>query len=1185
METKPMNLVNCWFSRKTLFFMKNFILIMLVSTLNMYASSSYSQQAKLSMELSGSELKEVLKEIRKQTEFTVLYRSSDVEDVRNLEANFENATVIEILDECLKGTGLGYDLEDKVIVIHPVVQEEMAKPVMEAEAQEKEVKGTVTDSYGEPLPGVSVVVKGTNIGVATDIDGNYQIALPDDAKTLIYSFVGMTPKEVAYTGQTVINVSLTEDTEQMAEVVVTGYQTLSKERATGAFHQIKNEALSKTVSTDLITKIEGAIPGVQVKDDKVTIRGVSRINGDTNPLIVIDGFPTEVALSDINSNDIATITVLKDAAAASIWGVKAGNGVIVITTKGGTSKKPTFNASYSFTLGLIPDMKKQKLLNSSQYVDLEKETIEKGFWSPAYVNYGYGTNGVQEAFYQFSKDNDQEKFDATLAELSKINAQKEMEDLFLQTQQQHMFDIGVSGQTDFINYYASVQLQDNQAFSKGVKSQSVNFFNKNVFKITDKLSIGTNITVNYGTNEGSGIGLQMISRATPYERVYDDEGNAIRYYKSKHHSIAKPMEEQGYLPLSYSMVDNVKYVDNEANTLMARANISLNYEIFKGLKYSLKYQNEIIKSSSDNLNKVGSATTNGYINNYLKFDENGNPIYHVPYGDILETRNSTIKNWSVRNQLDFNREFGKFRLNAILGTEIRKYTKRDDFSRLFGYDSEALSSTYVDLASLTSYSYQDNGLGGKLAQMLKPGVSMEDNRDFSNYTNIAVTFDDKYTLTASGRVDQSNLWGKSKKYKFNPLWSVGGSWNISSEKWFESKFVDNLKLRLTYGVNGSVNKSFYPVLTGYYSNRLINNNNFKQIRLTNPANDDLKWENTEIANLGINFSLFNRFVYGSLDVYRKNSIDLIGSQRINPTYGWESATTNYASMTNKGVDLSLTFDWLNKGDFSVSSTLNLSYNKNEVTKIDTDTNYTRTFLASTSSYSGLPIKGYGMGRVFSYKYGGLNDKGEIQIWGPNRNGTGEKELYNAAVDHQLVGNNFDFVSYEGESVAPYYGGFNTDIRYKGLNLRFDFVYNFGGVMRMPVGTISDFRMGNVTNTIDKRWRKAGDELTTNVPGIKDFYTHNYYGYDLFYTGADINIESSDYVKLRNIILDYNLPQSFVKKLKLNSLSLKFQASNLWYWAANSRNIDPEKIDPGAVENNRINLPDAQTFIFGIKTSF
>jgi TonB-linked SusC/RagA family outer membrane protein len=1170
--------------KKWLIAMKTLILLVCVFSIQLNASV-LSQQT-VSLNMSNVSAKELIREIEAQTNLGFIYNLREIEKLDGISIEAEEQTVKEVLDQVLENTDLTYELEKSVIIIMP----KPAEPAENNIQQKKSIKGKVTDDQGIPLPGVSVVIKGTNIGVATDIDGNYSLELEQENVVLVFSFVGMLPQEIRYNGQNTLNVTLSADSEQMAEVVVTGYQTLSKERATGSFSLLDNEVFEERITTNLTESLDGMVAGLYVDgDNEITIRGTGTLYGDSKPLIVVDGFPVEADLSTINPDDIKSVSVLKDAAATSIWGVKAANGVIVVSTKMGQKGKAKVNASYYLTIEEKPSFSDLNLATTAEAIDYELTTYEAGQWDPSWVSFypQRAMNPLQRAYYDRSTGTlNEQQYEARIAELKGVNAYKQMEDRFLQNAVSHQLNVSLSGAGEKSKYYASVVYNKNGSTSVGNSSDRINANFKNEYKLSDKFTLSTGANFTISKSENNGLSVGDIFRTPGYQALVDENGDPIQYYMVVEEK-GKELEDKGYLSYTTSLLDVYKHNDNTTKGFDARLQVGLNYKILPGLDIDTKFQYERGYSKSNDFKSVKHPETRRMINTYTKENANGDLEYGVPKGGWLKAGKNDHEAWTWRNQLSYNASFDddKHQVSVIGGTEVRKYVTYGFSDEKFGYDPKTLKYMSMSEEAWLS-SMQNNGAwygrtGMAYGEFTK--FSEVDNRDISVFMNGSYTYNRKYTINASGRVDQSNLFGSSKEFRYKPLWSAGLSWKISDEDFMsEVQWLDNLMLRTTYGVGGSTNKNFYPALMGAYGTSFWTGDAY--IRLTNPANDQLKWESSYMLNFGIDWSILSNRIWGSIDVYNKDSKDIIGRQSMDATYGWDAANVNFASINNKGLEIAFNAIPLKKNGFKWETNLNFAHNKNEVVEVGivgaTLSNYLNTLAPyeyvdmyaqyGMLGYLGIPIKGKPLSRLYAYKYGGLDGNGEPMIYDEN----------NELISWNAYSGNPDALKYMGTSTPTVFGNLRNSFSYKGLTLAVNLTYKFGHVFRAPRATAPQvFTGGAYLKDIAERWQKPGDEEFTDVPKYSRWNAYYMNGY---YKNADINVLKGDLVRLKDLSLDYNLPKGIIAKTPFASLNVKFQAKNLWLWTANDEDIDPDKAGAGGYGYA---FPTAKSFVFGVKATF
>jgi TonB-linked SusC/RagA family outer membrane protein len=1112
------------------------------------------------MELNGSSLKEVLREIRKQTEFTVLYRSSDVRDVAELDADFEDATVMEILDQCLKGTSLGYEVKDKVIVIYPV--DYVPEPVIKKTVQEKKtITGTVTDTDGVPLPGVSVIIKGTSTGVATDIDGNYSLDIEQERAVLVFSFVGMLSQERNYTGQLLIDVELSPDTEGLDEVVVTGYQTIAKERAAGSFAKISADALEERSTLNLIQKLEGQASGVLYENGKITIRGVSSFNASTQPLIVVDGFPLEginaganpsEILERINPDNIESITVLKDAAAASIWGARAANGVIVIVSKKGIQKgKPRveFSSSLSFTNHNLSSFTRA---SSESFLELEKH-IADNQWvqlpiagtpnQPAY-NTGLDTYLRLNAGLIPQKEADQ-----IINDLKGVDVRDEFEDLFLRKQVRQHYGLSVSGATDKSNYYMSLGYDDNNSFAKNTDENRIVADVKLNTELSDKISISTGISATIRNEKNNGFGPESVNSLPVYQRILDKDGNYIAQANGYAQEAKDFYVDSGWpYNWDYNIYQEFENRDNTTQRVDLRMHAGLNIKLLKGLNFEGRYQYQWSNSKNQILENENTYSVRNQVNLRTYIDDDGVMQHAIPKGYIRSDDHAYMKTFTTRGQLSFERSFNNemHQINAIVGVEVRKTVNEGSSQNKYGYDPQTLQYVNVDFVNNYPLLFSRSSSGSRIADPSR--FSYSENRFASYYGNAGYTYNEKYTITGSARLDDSNLFGTSKKYRNVPLWSVGANWQLHKEDFININFINRLTFRATYGTGGNINKDTSPFLTAVVWNDPRDQHQYAYIAL--PKNPNLRWEKTATTNIGVDYALWNNRISGSVEYYNRKGVDLLGNVSLNAIYGFSGALINFAEMSNKGVDFSVNIGILNK-KLKWNAIANFSANKNRVEKVELSD---ESVAGAVGLYGLNPAReGKPLGHLYSYRWAGLSDKGLPQIY----NEKGE------VIDHTTEMTEIEGLNYEGATSPKYYGSFQNILSYKRLRLSMLIAYKLGYKFRTPSVNYSDLtsatNLNAVHKDIEQRWKKTGDELTTDIPVLpvlSSEINRNFNSYNKF---GSHRVESASHIRFRDVVLSYDLPKSWFKSLGLASINIGAQVRNLGVITFNDAKLDPENI--------------------------
>ncbi|RZT96426.1 TonB-linked SusC/RagA family outer membrane protein [Ancylomarina subtilis] len=1142
--------------------MKVFIFLTFALTLSASASI-YSQNQRVSFELKEVSVLDVLNEIKMQTGLRFIYSEDKIEELGAINFDASDMRVDEALEEIFKDTKLECQFRDDVIMI---VDRKYEAP-KEEKQEKKEVKGTVTDADGNTLPGVSVVVKGSTTGVATDIDGNYNIKIESDNAVLVFSFVGMLSQEIVYAGQSIQNVTLLADSEVMNEVVVTGYQTLSRERATGAFEKVSTEVLDRKITMNIVNKLEGQTTGVLFNEQgEMEIRGVSTLYADKTPLIVVDGFPIEGDMETINPNDIESITILKDAAAASIWGARAANGVIVIVSKkADKDMRPVVEFTSSLSLTQKPDLYDLPFASTSSYLEYEEEMVRRSLVNMPNGNYQPVLTEGMETFLNYSEGNitEQER-DAILNKLKQRDVRDEFSDLLMRNSISQQYGLSLRGRLNNSSYYASLSYSDNAEFAKANNNERITSYLGVNSKITDRLSIDLGVNVNARKRELNGIQFTDITRIPQYQQILDENGDYINQAYSHNQAYVEKLVLEKNLPYdwNYNLKREFDNKDNVTNNLDLKLRAALNYTLTDYLNIDAKYQYEWGDVKGKNLYNEDTYQVRNLVNTYSLVNDRGMTEQQVPKGAILKESFSNYSAFTSRGQINFDKSFNDdlHQLVAIAGIEMRKVKYESSNYTKHGYDDQSLQYATTPLG--VEYSNIFNGSKRKLADDTK--YEYKEDRFLSYYFNTSYTYNDKYTFTGSARLDDSNLFGASSDYRNVPLWSVGGNWQMHKEEFFDFDFVDLFTLRATYGWNGNVDKSTSPYLIAdvrkdYYTQR-------PYAKIQNPKNPKLRWERTAVANFGLDFSMLNHRLAGSLEYYTKYSDGVLGQVALNSTYGFSQALMNTAEISNKGIDVNLNSLIVNK-EVKWNLGLNFSYNKNKIKKIEMPDN---TYYSYIQGYlkEGLPLN-----YMYSYKWAGLSEEGEPRIYDE------KGEILSADQEPTT----HEALKYEGSTTPKYYGSIINSISYKGLSLSLLTTFKLGYVFRTNSLSYDDYRMGAYVNwihkDIDNVWKKPGDELITDLPKLRD---GSYPGMYESYAGMSSNtVHSASHIRFKEVILSYNIPEKYIKNLHVSNLNVSAQIRNFGYIAFNSKNIDPENMP----DFSGYGIDNKPEFSFSLRATF
>lgn len=1147
---------------KTLRVMKLTAFIMIVCCLHVSAGG-VSQTVSFSGRDIG--LKTVFEAVEKQTGFVFFYDGKLLESANPVTINARQLALEAFLQAVLKDQPLKYTIRDKTILI----ARKKAEPVVEVPLYVP-ITGIVRDTAGRPLPDVSVSVKGSAVSVKTDHNGRFTINA-EPGQVLIFTSVNTESYELRIDNDTELSVRLRSRITQLNEVSIlsTGYQSIPKERATGSFSSVEAKELDRQIAvSDIREKFKTLLPGVLMSGNDPIIRGKSTINGNQAPIIVIDGFPTELSLAALNPNDVERITVLRDAAAASIWGVRASNGVIVITTKQGKKNangRPAFSFTSSVKMQEMPDIASLKLANSQAYVDVEIEALTKGWYNLNNPNNNMGNSRVYEIFRKRSRNEITEAEANAQYDLLRNNNSYAQDDLFFRKGIFQQYNLSASGATDVNRYYVSFNYQHNQPYSRGNNDQRMTLFIKNSYQFLPRLRLDADINLSFIKGENNGVLLDAFVLQKPYELFVDAQGNYVPVYDS-YRTVErnKELQDKGYYDWNYNVKRDVDNSDNRNTNFAPRINLGVNYKILDGLSFDSKAQYERRNYKSEVFNNEEMYATRDLINKFTILTA-GAVNNQIPRGPIYNMLVEELEAYSWRNQLKYDKELGEglHRISAIAGTEVSRSLIKTNESRLHNYNKEKLTFTSINEKQLSEGVTNWNGLQA-FYPLLQPAREVE-NRYFSMYFNGSYTYADKYTFSTSGRIDKSNLLGVNVNDRMTPLYSIGLAWNVSKESFFTSTAVNDLKIRATMGVNGNVDKKTSRVLIGTpQKNTYSTGEDYLQILY--PENKELKWESTRVNNLGVDMAMFRNRITVSLDLYNKKSFDLLGYVNADPSVGFQRIYKNTAEMKNNGFDLQLGADVL-KGTVRWHTTLNLSYNRNKVTKVYNPSPTVDNYLTGGP---GREIVGKPIDYFYSFNWAGLSAQGEPQAY----NNKGEVVSWQSTTDLPTV----DWLVYSGSTLPDYYGAFINTFSYKGFSLTPIITYRLGHVMRLPTTYIRS--TSTILSDIERRWRKPGDEAFTDVPRLYD-NANEPYARRQFYAMNSNRTASASFVRLSNLSLTYDFPARLTGRVFRN-LQLQAQATDIALWTRNKEGIDPEAV---SLRYGTLSPAVSSTYTLGLKVDF
>jgi TonB-dependent starch-binding outer membrane protein SusC len=1135
-------------------------------------------------------LEKVFTTIKQQTGYIFFYTTDIIGDAPKVSLHVKNASVEEVLKLALKNQQLSYHIENKTIIISKREGagdnkqqngNEVAPPV--------EVNGKVLNHKGEPLAGANIKVKGTVIGSVTNAQGIFELKGVEENATIEISYLGFESQIIKLEGRTSIAVQLKLVESELAAVsvsVYTGYQQIPKDRATGSFVQIDNKLLNRGTSLDVLGRMEGVASGVAFyrnsKTDQPTlnIRGRSTIFANVTPLIILDNFPYDGDINNLNPNTIETITVLRDAAAASIYGVRAANGVIVITSKkGNLNQPPQTQFNTNVTIGEKPDLGYLPLASSEDYIEVEKEFFAKKWYASQEASLLKTPLTPVVELLIAKRDGliPADEADQQIEALKQNNYRDQYAKHFFKNSVLAQNALTVSGGGNHSRYFVAI------SYDKDQSSYVKNGFDRFSINATNQFTPFKNFDVNAGllytntkfVNNNPGIRDLLYNsgkRIYPYAQVVDEYGFAtpVNYgYRAPYKALK---ESQGFLDWQYRPLDELNMANNMARQNYNRASLEIRKTFSSSFNIELKYQYEKQYRKTDNLYSQKTYFVRNLVNQYY------NPAvtnkYPIPIGDILDQTISELDGHTGRVQLNFNQVWQRHRVNVIGGFEVKQLEQNSNESRLYGYDDEIAISQAMDYVTLFPTNPNPNA---SLIVPYERDVTGFLDRYQSYYANGSYTYNDRYVFSASGRFDNTNYFGVKANQRLLPLWSAGFKWNISREEFFKTDLFDQLAVKATYGYNGNINKELTAYTTIKFTNDAITKT---RAEVVSPPNPELRWEKMSMLNLGVVFTLKKNVLSGTIEYFSKKGTDLIGEIAMDPTTGITSFKGNIANIKGNGVDVQLTGKIINNKLVGWNSTFLFSYATDKVK------NYEKTFSASALTGQGsgdegslTPLNGRPVLSIYSYAWGGLDPaNGDPLGYLDGQKSSSYNEIRSKTTPAELI--------YNGPVNPPVVGAFRNDFYWKQVSVSVNITYKMGHVFRRPsidYGTM--LSIWNSNADLGKRWQKPGDEETTFVPSVPTSTLAPNQGTPrdkLFYQNSEILVQKADHIRLQDVVIGYDIDKEQWSRLPVKKIHVYCNISNIGIlWRANKYGIDPD-----ALPNTYANfLPVPRSMTLGAKFDF
>jgi len=1021
----------------------------------------------------------------------------------------------------------------------------------------------ISEGDGMPISGATVRLKSRPLETAVLTDSLGAFNLPYDNlrkdDSLLISHIGygnQTYSMNAIDKRRLLTVPLTPSERILDEVVVySGYEAIPKERATGSYIKLDGDLLAQQVYTNALDALPilgnsvSLAKRTNVTAPRIMIRGLSTLDGPKNPLIVLDNFPYEGDIENINPNDIENITVLKDAAAASIWGSRAGNGVIVITTKKAQYEQPlSITVNSNIKIMPPPDLHYFKRMSTSDIIDVEQFLFDEKYrfsdtsarehppFSPVYELLFARQNGqISEAALQ-----------QRLNQLRSIDVRDEYNRLFYSNGINQQYALSIANGSAHNAWQLSGGFDKNlSVLDAGFDRLSLRVINDS--RLTEKLTLSTGVNFTWSRSTSGKPDIGTITQSggglPPYTRFMDDDGIPIPFEKDYRAAFVNEMAELHPDLLDWNYYPTEDYLHDRSTTTIQNliGNLGINYRIFNWLNVDAKYQYQRQHTDGNTLRDANSYYARNLVNSYY---QPGEESFAIPKGGVLNLSDDEVNAQSVRTQLNVDQKWGNHAIAAIAGAEVRGIYTNGKGYRQYGYDDDILVAFPVNY----NVNYTSLVTGRQSLIPNSDSFTRLSNRYVSVYGNGSYRYKERYVLSLSARRDASNIFGVTTNNKWTPLWSAGLAWELSKENFYRSATLPYLKLRATYGFSGNVDPSLTAVTTIVYSNvSPYTMSSFAQVnRFYNP---DLRWEKSRQVNLGVDFRTASNRISGTVEYYEKKGIDLYGPSPLDYTagIGRPSITKNVASMRANGMDFMLQ-SVNTTGMLKWNTTLNASLYRDKVTSYYLRDRNGSQFVGEGTNISG--IAGMPLYAIFSFKWAGLDSQTGDPL-GILPDGTVSKD-YN-----QLTGNgvSIEDLVFQGNAMPRFFGSLGNTFRWRNLSFTFYLGYKLGYYFRRP-----SIRYNNLFRTLDGhsdytlRWQKPGDELHTYVPSMA--YPTSA-ARETFYYGSEVLVGRADHIRLQYVHLAYQFSDiPGVKALK--DAQLYLNANNLGIlWAANKEGLDPD----------------------------
>ncbi|MBV8253019.1 MAG: SusC/RagA family TonB-linked outer membrane protein [Chitinophaga sp.] len=1186
-----------------------YCLLLLLPALSVQASKQDLLDKKISIQLRDVLLKDALEKISSIAEVSFVYSSSDALNANKVTLSANNEKVGVLLHKLLSPYSLSFFVMYDRIVIRKdnssAIPSKLSGSLWQIQPRTTDVKGVVTDAKKEPLPGVTIIVKGTSRGTTTDAKGEFELKKIPSNAVLLLNFTGYKSEEMhaAQFANGTQFIILKEKPTHLQEVVVTGFQSIDKSKFSGAATRLKAEDVKIDGMTDVSRMLEGRVAGVAIQNvsgtfgtaPKVRVRGATSINGDNKPLWVVDGVvledvvnisndqlssgdPTTLlgsAVAGLNSNDIESFDILKDAAATALYGARAMNGVVVITTKKGKAGRPIIAYSGNFSTQLKPRYSDFNIMNSAQQMSVLAELERKGILTSDILS--RADNGVFGKLYEKLNADKNGNFPVPNTPAARkaflmryANANTDWFGLLFRNNFVQEHSLSVSSGTDRSQSYFSTSYFSDNGWTLADKVSRYTLNYRNTYKLSDRLT--TNFSTLASVRQQKAPGA-LTRSSNPVEGKYDRDFdiNPFSYSLNTSRTLTA-YDENGnleYFRRNYAPFNIINELKNNyinLNLMDLRLQGDLQWKLSSKVRYEFTGAMRYVKSSREhqiteksNMANAYRAADNATIAENNRFlyrnpdDPDAQPVVVLPYGGFYNRTEDLLVNYDFRNGLNYADTFNtKHQLNVLVGQQVKAADRQTASSTGYGYQYDNGGVPFVDYKILK-----------QTIESNFPYYAM--GRDYDRfaafYATATYAYNHKYNVTVTGRYDGSNRLGSSSKARWLPTYSGAASWNIEQEKFMQSfRNLDYLTLRASYGLTASMG----PATN---SNIVFQTVNTKRphltevesvIQLAHLQNDDLTWEKLYTTNLGLDGGLYNGRINWAIDAYTRKSFDLISKIKTSGVGGELYKAANYADMESRGLEIMIGGEPVRKKNFSWRANVTFGYNTNKITNAKNIPAIFDLVVAEGGNIQGYPVRS-----LFSLKYEDLSHYNGVPEF------INEKGDLNNNVNLQDL--RTGHLVYEGPVDPPITGGLSNTFRYKNLSLNVFLTYQQGNKIRLyPAFKTAYSDLDAMPREFYDRWEMPGEEKKTSVPSILDVfeqsliwgsYPYNNYNY------STERVAKGDFLRLKTVSLTYTLPSDKAKKwIGFNSLSVTGAAINPWLIYADKKlqGQDPEFFNSGGV---------------------